>query len=286
VAHIEGLWHSTAMAADYDELYGPLERLFGAVVMHDTRSEEPAVGRRGGMIWVGDNSIEIGAPLGPVSPVRGFVERWGGGMHSLALRIADLPATLERLEGLGVEKLADVVEGIIFTKPQQTAGLLLEWAATHTDDDPRWGFPLRDRRVEPLLEVHEMAWVSALVADPIAVGERLAELFGTEVLRRVPDAGPGEVGALVSLVDNVLVLVRLPEGGVSRAEWGQDVSRARFHAHSLRVPDLVAASAALADAGIAVREGGPEGSVLVDPDACVLPTYLVEALLPEDPRRR
>jgi len=287
VAHIERLWHATAMAADYDELYGPLERLFGAVVMHDTRSELPGVGRRGGMIWIGDNSIEIGSPLGEASPVRNFVERWGGGMHSLAVGIADLDATIERLAGLGVEKLADATPGIIFTKPAQTAGLLLEWSAHHTDDDPRWGFPLRERRVPPLLDVQQMAFVTALVPDPIAAGERLAELFGTDVVRRVPDAGPGQVGAVVSLVDNVLVLVRLPEGGVRKEDWGQDINRARFHAIGLRVPDLRAATDALAGAGIGVGPAidGVEGSVLVASDELRVPVYLCEELLPEDPRR-
>ena len=120
------------MAADYDSLLDPLEHIFGAVVMHDSCSEEPGIGRRGGMVWVGDNSIEIGAPAGAASPVRRFVERWGGGMHSLALRVTDLTATLERLEAAGVEKLTDVGQGIVFTQPATTAGLLLEWSATRT----------------------------------------------------------------------------------------------------------------------------------------------------------
>src|ERR671914_369887 len=101
VTAIEGLWHATAMARDYDGLLGPLQRLFGAVVLHDTVSEEPAVGRRGGMIWLGDNSIEVGAPVGDRSPVRRFVEEWGGGMHSLAVSVGDADATRSRLADLG-----------------------------------------------------------------------------------------------------------------------------------------------------------------------------------------
>src|SRR5262245_46262485 len=115
VADINMLWHATAMAPDYDGLLGPLQRLFGAVVMHDTQSEAPGVGRRGGMIWIGDNSIEIGAPLGPVSPVRNFVERWGGGMHSIALHVDDAKATAERLAGLGVTPQAWLDDHIMFT---------------------------------------------------------------------------------------------------------------------------------------------------------------------------
>lgn len=273
------------MAADYDGLLGPLERLFGAVVMHDTRSEEPTVGRRGGMVWIGDNSVEIGAPLGRVSPVFGFVQRWGGGMHSLALRVSNLASTMRRLEGLGAEKLVDVAEGIAFTRPAGTAGLLLEWSDKHTDDDPRWGFPLPERRVRPLLDVQEMAFVTALVEDPVTVADRLALLFGTDVTRRVPEARAGAVGAVVSLLDNLLLLVRLPQGGAPREDWGQDITRARFHAQGLRVPDLEEAVEALAEKGIGVRPG-PEGSVLVVDPELLIPTYLCEQLLAEDPRRR
>ncbi|HKA05293.1 MAG TPA: hypothetical protein VKD67_13230, partial [Acidimicrobiales bacterium] len=103
MAHIDGLWHATAMGVDYDALLGPLQQCFGAVVMHDHVSEDPAVGRRGGMVWIGDNSIEIGAPVGSHSPVRGFVEKLGGGMHSIALRIADAAETRDRLAGHGLE---------------------------------------------------------------------------------------------------------------------------------------------------------------------------------------
>ena len=284
MAHIDGLWHATAMAADYDALFGPLQRLFGAVVMHDSVVEHPSVGRRGGMIWIGDNSIEIGAPVGAVSPVRGFVERWGGGMHSIALRIADLAATRARLESLGVAVLAEVPHDIVFTRPADTAGLLLEWSAMHTDDDPRWGYALRELPAPPLLDVREYAFVTALVDDPVAVGRRLCELFGTDVRRETPDAPPGAIGAIVPLVDCLLLCIRMPQGGATRAEWGQDIARPRFHGQGLRVPDLSGATALLAGAGIAVRPAF-EGTVLVDPDAVSFPTYLCETLLPEDPRR-
>ena len=272
MAEIDGLWHATAMGPDYDELLGPLQRCFGAVVMHDHVSEDPAVGRRGGMIWIGDNSIEIGAPVGEHSPVRGFVEKLGGGMHSIAVHVADAGATRERLAGHGVEPIADVSEDIFFTRPAATAGLLLEWSATHTDDDPRWGFPLAERVVPPLAPATQYAFVTAAVADPPAVAERLAALFGTDVLRLTPGAGPGEIAAIVSLVDCLLVLQ--PTTG-----------RTRFHGHGLVVDDLDASVTALAEAGIGAV-GELEDMVLLDPSALPVPTYLGARLLPEDPRLR
>jgi hypothetical protein len=285
MADIDGLWHATAMTSDYDGLLGPMQRLFGAVVMHDTVSDHPAIGRRGGMIWIGDNSIEIGAPVGDVSPVRGFVERWGGGMHSIAVHVPDLAATLARLDALGVAVIAKLPDqDIVFTRPADTAGLLLEWSATNTPDDPRWGYPLRHRTAPPLVDVLQYAFVTAMVDDPVAVGRRLADLFGTELVREVADCPSGGIGAIVSLVDCLLVCVRLPPGGATRAEWGQDISRPRFHGHGLRVGNVAAARSLLAGGSIAVRPAF-EGCVMVDPDAVPFPTYLCEALLPEDPRR-
>src|SRR2546429_830383 len=99
---VRWMFHATAMGADYDAILDPLARLFGARVMHRQQLEAP-VGRDGGMLWIGDNSIEIGAPYGADSPVRSFVDRFGGGMHSVAVQVPDLAATLRRVEPLGVE---------------------------------------------------------------------------------------------------------------------------------------------------------------------------------------
>jgi hypothetical protein len=272
MAHIEGLWHATAMAADYDGLLAPLQRCFGAVVMHDHVSEDPAIGRRGGMVWIGDNSIEIGAPVGSQSPVRGFVEKLGGGMHSIALRVADAAETRDRLAGHGLEVAADVSGDIFFTRPAGSSGLLLEWSATHTDDDPRWGFALAPRVVAPVAPATQYAFVTATVTDPPAVAEQLATLFGTDVVRLTPNAGPDEIAAIVSLGDCLLVLLAT-------------TGRNRFHGHGLVVDDLDTAVDALAAAGIGAV-GWLDDMVLLDPAALPVPTYLGAALLPEDPRRR
>src|SRR3974390_3210627 len=167
MAHIDGLWHATAMGADYFGLLEPLEDLFGAVVMHDTASKEPEVGRRGGMIWLGDNSIEIGAPLGERSPVRGFVERLGGGMHSIAVRVSDIEATRARLIGEGMHPTADIGGQVFFTPPSDCDGLLLEWSSMHTDDDPRFGhrLPPPRRLIEPVAPVRHYGFVTAAVVD-------------------------------------------------------------------------------------------------------------------------
>jgi catechol 2,3-dioxygenase-like lactoylglutathione lyase family enzyme len=284
--HIDGLWHSTAMGASYDALFGPLCTLFGAVVMHDQVSDDPAVGRRGGMVWVGDNSIELGEPVGEHSPVRGFVEKLGGGMHSLALRVPDAAAARERLAAAGAPAAAFIGDDVFFTRPGDSHGLMLEWSAMHTDDDPRFGYPLPEPSspsVAPLAPAVRYGFVTAAVADPTAAAQRLAELFGTEVLRSTPGAGPGEIGALVSLGDCVLVLVALP-ATPGDWPWAQPPTRARFHGHGLEVDDLPAALAALEAAGVGVA-ARLEHAVLLDPAATAVPTFLSGHGFPEDPRQ-
>ncbi len=134
------MFHATAMGPDYDAILDPLAHLFGCRVMHRWQQEEP-VGRDGGMTWIGDNSIEIGAPYGDGSSVAAFVERFGGGMHSVAVQVDDLAATLRRVEPLGVEVAARIGPDIVFTRPGATAGIVFEWGSHVQDDDPRSARP-------------------------------------------------------------------------------------------------------------------------------------------------
>jgi hypothetical protein len=46
------------MVADYERTRDALVRLVGLNVLEDSRVDDPAIGRRGGMAWLGDNVIE------------------------------------------------------------------------------------------------------------------------------------------------------------------------------------------------------------------------------------
>ncbi len=271
------------MGADYDELLGPLQRLFGATPMHDNISDAPGIGRRGGMTWLGDNSLEVGAPVGEQSPVRNFVEKWGGGMHSIAVQVADAKATAERLADIGVNPQVWLAENIFFTKPADTAGLLLEWSSYQTNDDPRWGYALTPVSTEPAVPILQYAFVTAVVHDPLAVAERLAEVFGTAVLRSNHTATSDEIAAIVSLADCLLLLFAVPPQGHSLKLWGSEINRNRFHAHGLRVNNLAEALAKLSTHGVEPT-AQIDSMAYFGPSEVPLPTFLVEDLLPEDPR--
>jgi catechol 2,3-dioxygenase-like lactoylglutathione lyase family enzyme len=284
MADVRWMFHATAMGPDYDGILGPLARLFGCRVLHRQQLPEP-VGRDGGMTWIGDNSIEIGAPYGDGSSVAGFVARLGGGMHSVAVQVPDLAATLARLEPLGVEVASRIGPEIVFTRPGATAGLVLEWASHVQDDDPRWGAPVPAFVEEPLVDVEHMAFVGALVRDPAEDGERLAEVLDTALVTYDHGDAIDVAHCALDLGDCMLALYPIPgDDATSRAVWGAVHARPRCLALGLTVADQALAERALAAAGVTVHHCATDGrAVLVD--GLPFPVVLTDRLLPGDPRR-
>src|SRR5580658_2538153 len=86
------LWcfHTTAMVSDYGWTRDALARLVGSRCLEENELTDPAIGRRGGMTWIGDNSIEIGEPIVAGGAVDRFVKRFGSHMSSIAVQVADI----------------------------------------------------------------------------------------------------------------------------------------------------------------------------------------------------
>lgn len=63
-------------------------------------------GVRVGIIHLGDSRVEIIEPLSENSPISGFLEKHGEGLHHLALKVNDIENTLRELESKGY-KLID-----------------------------------------------------------------------------------------------------------------------------------------------------------------------------------
>jgi len=280
---VRWMFHATAMGPDYDGIFGPLARLFGCRVLHRHQLPEP-VGRDGGMTWIGDNSIEIGAPYGDGSSVATFVERLGGGMHSVAVQVPDVAATLARLEPLGVEVASRISDEIVFTRSGGTAGLVLEWASHVQDDDPRWGAPVPPFVAEPVVNVERMAFVGAIVRDPARDGERLAEVLDTRLVTYEHDDAPDLPHCALDFGDCLLALYPVPsDEATSRAVWGGVYERPRCLALGLTVVDQGVAERALDAAGVPVHHRAGDGrAVLVD--GLPFPVVLTDQLLAGDPR--
>jgi methylmalonyl-CoA epimerase len=84
------------------------------------------------LLDVGENHIELLAPLGEETPVGRFLAKRGPGMHHLAYQVSDIEATLDRLRAAGT-RLIDVRprQGIrdsrvAFLHPAATGGVLTE----------------------------------------------------------------------------------------------------------------------------------------------------------------
>ncbi len=80
------------------------------------------------------SGIELLAPLSAESPVSSFLDKRGGGIHHVTLRVQDLDAELRRLKAAGVRLInEEPVPGaggcrIAFVHPKATGGVLLELA--------------------------------------------------------------------------------------------------------------------------------------------------------------
>jgi hypothetical protein len=274
-------FHSTCMIADYDATVSALARLAGLRVLE--YSEQEIIGRRGGMTWIGDNSIEIAQPIVDGHASDRFLRRHGPGMHSYAIQVADLEATIEHLERGQVTVGVRPGPGFFFSDPRSTGGLLFEWSDFTVKEDPRIGAPTPEFTVDPLLDVSSHAFVGAVVPDPIEWAERYGPLFGMNETFRDMDAAPGEPVVGVAAPDCTLALYPLP-GSESVELWGVELPRARCHVLGLGVPNLDDAARALAAAGVAtVRR--TERAIVVDPrHSGQIPVVLVDQLLKGDPR--
>lgn len=281
---VKAMFHSTAMVADYDLAVSRLGELFGLRVLEYGEAPDQTIGRRGGMTWVGDGSIEIGQPIVEGAPPDRFVKRTGGGMHGVAAWVEDFAATVEHLEANGVRVPVRTERGFGFSSPSTTAGIQFEWAEFTVKEDPRVGAPVPPFTTPPLLDVTHHAFVGAMVEEPVATAERFEAALGMPVVHRAPDAGPGEPAAALSIGDCVLALYAW-DAEQSVALWGRTRERPGVALLGLRVDDLAGAKDALVGAGVRVVREAP-GTLVLDPATTAdIEVVLVDELLPGDPRR-
>lgn len=278
---VRWMFHSTAMVADYDAARDRLARLAGLQVLEYSDNHQPGIGRRGGMCWLGDNSIELGQPTVADGGAARFVAHSGGGVHSLAVQVHDIERAATEVSAAGVPVAARPTPEMFFSDPRHTDGVFVEWSTFEVDIDPHFGAPVPPP-AGALVAVERQAFVGAVVADPAATARRLAGLFGTEVTFDHPDAGCGEPRAGVSLGDCTLALFGLPTGD-SVALWGHRLDRPRCHLVALQVADLPSDETLAAEGFGTVRRD--DSIVVLDPATTGgVGIALVDHLLPGDPR--
>ena len=108
----------------------------GLAVVHTEEVAEQGV--RVAMLPVGEPRVELLEPTHEGSPVAKFLRKRGPGIHHVALRVADIRASLARLKAQGarlIDEEPKVGAGgclVAFVHPQSAGGVLLE-LVEHTD---------------------------------------------------------------------------------------------------------------------------------------------------------
>ena len=84
------------------------------------------------LLDLGENHVELLAPLGPDTPVGKFLARQGPGLHHVAYQVTDIEAALEQLRREGLQLIdsepRNGIRGsrVAFLHPRSTQGVLTE----------------------------------------------------------------------------------------------------------------------------------------------------------------
>jgi methylmalonyl-CoA/ethylmalonyl-CoA epimerase len=84
------------------------------------------------LLDVGENHVELLAPLGPDTPVGRFLARQGPGLHHVAYQVSDIDAALASLKDAGAELIDERprtgirASRVAFLHPRATGGVLTE----------------------------------------------------------------------------------------------------------------------------------------------------------------
>jgi methylmalonyl-CoA/ethylmalonyl-CoA epimerase len=84
------------------------------------------------LLEIGENHVELLAPLGPDTPVGKFLHKRGPGLHHVAYQVGDIDATLGALREAGMplidERARVGIRGsrVAFLHPRATGGVLTE----------------------------------------------------------------------------------------------------------------------------------------------------------------
>jgi methylmalonyl-CoA/ethylmalonyl-CoA epimerase len=103
---------------------------FQLTVAHREVVEEQGV--EAVLLDVGENHVELLAPLGPDTPVGKFLAKQGPGLHHVAYQVSDIEATLQTLRDAGLALIDQQprtgIRGsrVAFMHPRATNGVLTE----------------------------------------------------------------------------------------------------------------------------------------------------------------
>lgn len=122
--------HIGVAVEDLDAALQLYSEVLGMPVVHRETVTEQGVEAL--LLDVGENHVELLAPLGPDTPVGKFLAKKGPGLHHVAYQVADIDATLAALKASGTRLIDETprvgIRGsrVAFVHPAATGGVLTE----------------------------------------------------------------------------------------------------------------------------------------------------------------
>jgi methylmalonyl-CoA epimerase len=122
--------HIGVAVEDLDASLHLYTEVLGMPVVHRETVVEQGV--EAVLLDVGENHVELLAPLGPDTPVGRYLAKKGPGLHHVAYQVADIEATLAALTADGVRLIDQTprvgIRGsrVAFVHPAATGGVLTE----------------------------------------------------------------------------------------------------------------------------------------------------------------
>ena len=132
------------------------ERLFGYTPYKRERVDEQGVETI--FLGAGGAKVELLEATRPDSPIAGFIEKRGPGLHHLAFEVRDIRATMQRLRDHGFRLLNDEPKRgadeklIVFVHPKDTGGVLVEFCQRSPEPLVPSYAPFRDGRLAYYLD--------------------------------------------------------------------------------------------------------------------------------------
>jgi methylmalonyl-CoA/ethylmalonyl-CoA epimerase len=127
---VEKIDHIGIAVNSIDDWIGFYREILG---LDYTGSEEISEQKvRVAFLVIGESRIELLEPTSPDSPIAGFLEKRGGGMHHIALKVDDIEEALARHKEAGARLIDETPRvgahgtRIAFIHPKSSGGVLLE----------------------------------------------------------------------------------------------------------------------------------------------------------------
>jgi methylmalonyl-CoA/ethylmalonyl-CoA epimerase len=122
--------HIGVAVEDIDAALQLYERDYEMTLVH--REVVSSQGVEAVLLDVGENHVELLAPLGPDTPVGKFLAKRGPGMHHVAYQVTDIEAALASLRDAGVRLIDEQPRTgirnsrVAFLHPKSSGGVLTE----------------------------------------------------------------------------------------------------------------------------------------------------------------